>query len=168
MKRTRVHVSGAGRREEGGRYSQVYLLAIASSVILYRDLEHLWSQVAWRTHQLYKSTTPHITRSHSTHTHTSTHSHTRAHTHTHIHTHTHTHTHTHSKHIHTRAHTHTHTHRHTHTHTHTHPHLINIPVRVSPSFNLTENPNLIPSNLGSHPEGYTQARGRRGGRGWVD
>ena len=96
MKRTRVHVSGAGRREEGGRYSQVYLLAIASSVILYRDLEHLWSQVARRTHQLYKSTTPHITRSHSTHTHTHIHTftHARADTHTHPHTHTHTHTHT--------------------------------------------------------------------------
>ena len=54
-----MHVYNLAGRKAGD--SQVYLLAIASSIILYRDLEHLRSQVAWRAHQVCSSTTPHST-----------------------------------------------------------------------------------------------------------
>ena len=66
---------------QGGKEgdSQVYLLATAS-IILYKDLEHLQSQVAWHAHQFCSSTAPHHTSQHITVTQHRTQSHGTDHT----------------------------------------------------------------------------------------
>ena len=64
-----------GRR---GTHKSILILATASStsIVLYRDLEHLQSQVAWRAHQFCSSPTPHHTTPHHTTHHSTEHSHT--------------------------------------------------------------------------------------------
>ena len=160
-----MHVYNLAGRKAGD--SQVYLLAIASSIILYRDLEHLRSQVAWRAHQVCSSTTPHstshitVSTSHSTH-HTVIH-HTvtqyRSHCHTaHVthHTVTQRMSRCHTAHI-TLSHS-----------THTDPINTQLLVTVSPSFSLIENPksDTYRSRFSSRRmlSGYRMGRGRKRGR----